>query len=56
MYVILDQAQTFSDPLENLEPAPKNFENSNARAPAGTRLGGTRDGGSASGTAPTETQ
>ena len=56
MYVILDQAQTFSDPLENFESAPKNVQNSNVRAPAGTRVCGIRDGGSATGTAPTETQ
>ena len=36
-----NQAQKFSDLLENLEPAPRIFENSNVRAPAGTRVGGT---------------
>ena len=51
-----NQAQKFSNPLENFEPAPKNFQNVNVRAPAGTRVSGTGDGGSAKGTAPTETQ
>ena len=36
-----NQAQKFSDLLENLEPTPRIFENSNVRGPAGTRVGET---------------